>query len=106
MAHGRARALALHRHRRHRAAAGDGFRRRGARDRRRIDPLDPTNPFTSLRAGPTWWFAGTFHDAQQPTGYVAYRASGATLARVLPELLPAPIPTLTTEVWRAHLRTG
>ncbi len=57
----------------------------------RIDPLDPSNPFTNLRAGPTWLFAGTFGGAQEPKGYVAYQQTSTGIARRVPEVLPVAV---------------
>ncbi|MEZ5963900.1 MAG: Ig-like domain-containing protein [Planctomycetota bacterium] len=58
----------------------------------RIDTSDPTNPFTSLKAGPTYLFAGTFAGASDTRpGYVAYDQSPTGVVRSIPEVLPAPV---------------
>jgi len=69
----------------------------------RIDPSDPTNPFTSLKAGPTYLFAGTFHGDDEPKGYVRYESTATGVERVVPEVLPSPLPVASIEAnaeWR------
>ncbi len=69
----------------------------------RIDQGDPTNPFTSLTAGPTYLFSGAFHEAGRPLGYVRYDATGAS--REIPVVLPTPAPVAAVEAnaqWRGQ----
>ncbi|MEZ5965657.1 MAG: hypothetical protein R3F56_17615 [Planctomycetota bacterium] len=69
----------------------------------RLDPPDPDNPFTNLRAGPTYVFAGTFHSEDRAAGYVRYRDVGGQATLDAPEVLPAPLPVTAVEsgvAWR------
>lgn len=63
-----------------------------------IDQADPTNPFTSLKAGPTFLFTGTFSAASSATtGYVQYVDSPTGVERVVPAVLPSPIAVAAIE---------
>jgi len=59
----------------------------------RIDQTNPDDPFTSLKAGPTFVFAGTFaavNDTRK--GYVSYEQSATGVERLVPAVLPAVAP--------------
>jgi hypothetical protein len=69
----------------------------------RVDQSDPTNPFTSLKAGPTYLFSGLFHGASEPQGYVRYEQSATGVQRFVPAVLSAPAAVAGVEgnaTWR------
>lgn len=57
-----------------------------------LDASAPDDPLKNLTAGPTYVFGGTFSDAAQPQGYVAYAQADIGVERVVSEVLPRPLP--------------
>ncbi len=69
-----------------------------------VDTSDPTNPFTSLKAGPTYLFSGTFAQANEAQGYVRYRQTSLGVEEdVVPVMTnPAPVAGLTASTWQGQ----
>lgn len=70
----------------------------------RIDQGDPTNPFTSLKTGPTYLFSGTFAQANEPQGYVSYRQTAVGVEENITEVLPSSVAvtSLTASTWQGE----
>jgi hypothetical protein len=69
-----------------------------------LDNADPTNPFTNLKAGPTYLFSGTIHQTGQPQGYVRYRQTDLGVERDVPAVLPnalAVAEVVATANWQS-----